>query len=67
MDFCWNLADFAGQENVNLAEALYPFDNGRLDSIICNGDKDKGTDLHSINAKACNVSRGDAKPLWFGF
>ena len=66
MVFCWHLADFAGQENVNLAEALYPFDNGRLNEIIISGDKDKGTDLHSLNAKACNVSRSDAKPLWFG-
>jgi len=59
--------DFAGQENVNLAEALYEFDGGRLDHIINSGDKDKGTDLHSLNAKACNVSRSDSKPLWFGF
>lgn len=59
--------DFSGQENVNLAEMLYPYDNGRLDEIISAGDKDKGTDLHSLNAKACGISRGDAKPLWFGF
>ena len=66
MDICWYLADFSGQENVNLAEALFPFDNGRLNTINTSGDKDKGTDLHSINARACNVSRSDAKPLWFG-
>ena len=59
--------DFSGQENVNLAEMLYKYDNGRLDEIIAQGSKDKGTDLHSLNAKACNVSRVDAKPLWFGF
>ena len=59
--------DFAGQENINLAEMLYPYDNGRLDKIISSGDKDAGTDLHSLNAKACGISRGDAKPLWFGF
>lgn len=46
---------------------LYPYDNGRLDKIIASGDKDKHTDLHSLNAKACNISRTDAKPLWFGF
>ena len=45
---------------------LYPYDNGRLYDIIKSGDKDKGTDLHSLNAKACNVNRNDAKPLWFG-
>ena len=59
--------DFSGQENVNLAEMLYPYDKGRLAEIIASGDKDKGTDLHSLNAKACGISRGDAKPLWFGF
>ena len=59
--------DFSGQENVNLAEMLYDYDDGRLDKIIASGDKDAGTDLHSLNAKACGISRGDAKPLWFGF
>lgn len=59
--------DFSGQENVNLAEMLYKYDGGRLDKIIASGDKDLGTDLHSLNAKACGISRGDAKPLWFGF
>jgi hypothetical protein len=58
--------DFGGQENVNLAEALWEFDNGRLNDIIISGDKDLGTDLHSLNAAACGVSRTDAKPLWFG-
>ncbi len=46
---------------------LYKYDGGRLDRIIASGDKDKGTDLHSLNAKACGISRSDAKPLWFGF
>ena len=59
--------DFSGQENVNLAEMLYPYDGGRLDKIIASGDKDKGTDLHSLNAKSCGIGRGAAKPLWFGF
>ena len=59
--------DFSGQENVNLAEMLYPYDNGRLDKIIASGDKSKGTDLHSLNAKSCGIGRGAAKPLWFGF
>jgi len=60
-------SDFDGQENVILSELLYPFDNGRLDKIITSGDKSKGTDLHSLNAKACNVTRQQSKPLWFGF
>ena len=59
--------DFSGQENVNLAEMLYKYDGGRLDRIIASGSKDDGTDLHSLNAKACGISRSDAKPLWFGF
>jgi len=60
-------SDFDGQENVILAELLLPYDNGRLRDIIVSGDKSKGTDLHSINAKACNVTRSQSKPLWFGF
>ena len=60
-------SDFDGQENVILAELLYPYDNGRLDRIITSGNKDKGTDLHSLNAKACGVTRSQSKPLWFGF
>jgi len=38
-----------------------------LYDIIKSGDKDKGTDLHSLNAKACHVTRQQSKPLWFGF
>lgn len=67
MGFYWHLADFDGQENINLAESLYPFDNGALWNIIQHGSKSDGTDLHSINAKYCGISRSDAKPLWFGF
>jgi len=65
----WNFigTDFDGQENVNLAELLFPFDNGRLNNIIVSGDKNLGTDLHSLNAKATGLSRDDSKPLWFGF
>jgi len=58
--------DFSGAENVVLSELLYPYDNGNLDKIINEGDKDDGTDLHSLNAKACGVSRGDGKAIWFG-
>lgn len=57
--------DFSGQENVNLSELLIPYDNGRLDEIINKGSKEEGTDLHSLNAKACGVSRTEAKPVWF--
>lgn len=59
-------SDFSGQENVNLSHYLHPIDNGRLDRIINEGSKEDGTDLHSLNAKVCNVSRGDAKAIFFG-
>ncbi len=59
--------DFANQEGVNLAESLWEFDNGKLWNVISTGDKDLGTDLHSLNAGYCNVSRTDAKPIFFGF
>ena len=58
--------DFSGAENVVLSEGLYTYGEGELDKIINDGDKDKGTDLHSLNAKVCGVSRGDGKALWFG-
>lgn len=57
---------YSGQEAVVLSQLLYPYDNGNLDNVINNGDKDEGTDLHSSNAKACGISRGDAKPVFFG-
>lgn len=35
---------------------------------LCNGDKDKGTDLHSVNQKAAGLSnRDDAKTFIYGF
>lgn len=60
-------ADFDGQENLNMAELLYPYDGGKLYDIITNGKKEDGTDLHSLNAKALGVSRDDGKGIWFGF
>lgn len=66
MDICRHLADFSGQELVNLSEWLYPYDNGKLYQIIMEGDKDKGTDLHSLNAKICGISRSEAKTVVFG-
>ena len=54
------------QENSNLAHYLFPYDNGKLNDIILNGDKDLKTDLHSLNAAACSIPRDNAKTLWFG-
>jgi hypothetical protein len=35
---------------------------------LCNGDKDKGTDLHSVNQRAAGLaSRDDAKTFIYGF
>lgn len=60
-------ADFSQQELVNLAELLYPYDGGRYYEIVANGDKSKGTDIHSINAKALGVTRDEGKALVFGY
>lgn len=60
-------ADFSQQELVNLAELLYPYDGGRYFDIVYNGDKDNGTDIHSINANKLGVSRSDGKSLTFGY
>lgn len=59
--------DFDGQENINMAELLFPFDGGKLYDIITNGKKSDGTDLHSLNAKAMGVTRDEGKAIWFGF
>jgi len=66
-DWVFMGTDFDGQENINLAESLFPFDGGALWDIIQHGSKSEGTDLHSINAGYCGIARDDAKPLWFGF
>jgi len=66
MVICWHLADFDGAEIVVLSELLYPYDNGNLDRIINEGDKNKGTDVHSLNAKAMGVVRDDGKSVFFG-
>jgi len=42
-------------------------DPGYIDAL-CNGDKDKGTDLHSVNQRAAGLdSRDDAKTFIYGF
>jgi len=66
MGIYWVLTDFSGQENVNLAHYLKPIDNGNLENVIENGSKDNSTDLHSLNAIACGVSRSDSKAIFFG-
>jgi len=58
-------SDLSSAEMMLQAIALYPFDDGKFADIQENGDKDKGTDLHSINAKTVGITRKGAKPLWY--
>lgn len=54
-------ADLEGIEARCLAHYLYPFDGGYLATIIETGNKKLGTDIHSLNAKACGLDRDQAK------
>lgn len=42
-----------------LAHYMFPWDNGRYAIAAVQGDKKKGTDIHSINAKAMGFSKRD--------
>jgi hypothetical protein len=53
-------------ELVMQGNVLSPYDNGKFGDVIENGDKNKGTDFHSLNAKAMNVSRGKSKGIFYG-
>lgn len=53
--------DAAALELRCLAHYLYPWDNGAFVETILHGKKEDGTDVHSLNAKACGVSRDLAK------
>jgi DNA polymerase I-like protein with 3'-5' exonuclease and polymerase domains len=57
--------DFTGLEFAVLAGYMVKYDRGRLRNIVMNGDKDKGTDIHTINAKAMGVDRTTAKTLLY--
>lgn len=59
--------DAAGLEARCLAHFLAPFDGGAYAEIILNGDKAKGTDVHSVNAKILGISRDDAKTFLYAF
>lgn len=54
-------ADLEGIEARCLAHYLYPYDGGYLSTIIETGNKKLGTDIHSLNAKACDITRDQAK------
>lgn len=47
--------DAEGLELRELAHFLYPYDNGRYVEIVHSGDKDKGTDIHTMNMKAAEL------------
>lgn len=59
----WKLvgADASGLELRCLAHYVARWDGGEYGEAILNGDKEKGTDIHSMNAKALGLSRSDAK------
>ena len=58
--------DLSSAELVMQGNALYPYDNGKFGHIIATGEKSKGTDFHSLNAKALKVGRGASKQIFYG-
>ena len=56
--------DADGLEMACLGHFMEPFDNGEFIKVFKEGDKKKGTDQHSVNAKILGLSRDDAK-TWF--
>lgn len=63
----WKLVgcDSAGNQIRQLAARMG--DQAYTDTVL-NGDKDKGTDIHSVNMRAAGLdSRGNAKTFFYGF
>ena len=48
-----------------LAAYMATYDKGAYTKTVLEGDKDKGTDLHSINAKAIGCDRDTAKVFFY--
>lgn len=60
--------DADGLELRMLAHYLYKYDNGKYAHIVDKGDKDKGTDIHTMNMKSAGLSsRDNAKTFIYGF
>ena len=59
--------DLDGLELCGLAHYLFPYDNGAFADKIVNGNKDEGTDVHSVNAKFIGCTRNQAKTIAFAF
>lgn len=65
----WKLVgcDAEGLELRVLAHYLTPYDGGKLTRALLEGDKDKGTDAHSMNRDNTDLhSRDGAKTLLYG-
>jgi DNA polymerase-1 len=48
-------ADAAALELRDLAGYMVPYDNGEYAKVVLEGDKDQGTDIHSVNARALGL------------
>lgn len=51
--------DAEGLELRMLAHYMHRYDKGRYGNSVANGDKDKGTDVHTLNMKAAGLSSRD--------
>lgn len=61
-------ADASGLELRCLAHYMARWDKGAYGEVVVNGDKDKGTDIHTVNQKAAGLpSRDNAKTFIYGF
>lgn len=60
--------DASGQELRCLSHFMYPFDKGAYAKVVVSGDKDKGTDVHSVNMRAARLpDRDTAKTFIYGW
>lgn len=60
--------DASQLELVCLAHYMARWDDGAYAEIILNGDKDQGTDIHTVNQKAAGLpTRDNAKTFIYGF
>lgn len=50
-----------------LAHYMAPFDGGEYVDVVLNGSKENGTDMHSRNSRALDLSRDDAKTWFYAF
>lgn len=61
-------ADADALELRALGHYLFPFDGGKFAEAVHSGDKDKGTDAHTMNMRAAGLSSRDlAKTMIYGY